>query len=105
MTGSQILAFFIRLPATTGLILIRVYQVVFSPMKAGLFGPGAACRFYPTCSDYGLEAIRSRGLLLGVGLTTWRILKCHPFHAGGYDPVPSRRADRKQNGCSHGCSH
>jgi putative membrane protein insertion efficiency factor len=51
----------------------------------------ARCRFYPSCSAYALEAVRTRGVIVGLGLATWRLLRCHPFHPGGYDPVPQRR--------------
>ncbi|HJU06571.1 MAG TPA: membrane protein insertion efficiency factor YidD [Nitrospiraceae bacterium] len=46
-----------------------------------------ACRFEPTCSQYAIEAIRRHGIVLGLGWTICRVLKCHPFHPGGYDPV------------------
>lgn len=62
--------------------LIRSYQYFVSP----LFGP--ACRFHPTCSAYAYEAISLHGPLKGVYLGFRRILRCHPFHHGGYDPVP-----------------
>ncbi|MQA24981.1 MAG: membrane protein insertion efficiency factor YidD [Micromonosporaceae bacterium] len=48
----------------------------------------ARCRFYPTCSAYAVEALRTHGALRGVALTIWRLLRCHPFHPGGHDPVP-----------------
>jgi putative membrane protein insertion efficiency factor len=64
------------------LTLIRLYQRWVSP----LLGP--SCRFYPSCSCYAHEAIARHGALRGVGLTIWRLLRCHPWHAGGYDPVP-----------------
>jgi uncharacterized protein len=63
-------------------ILIRLYQWTVSP----LLGP--ACRFHPTCSQYALEAIRRFGVLRGGWLATRRIGRCHPWHPGGYDPVP-----------------
>lgn len=61
--------------------VIRVYQRWVSP----LFPP--ACRFEPTCSQYACEAIRRYGVLRGLGQTALRILKCQPFHPGGFDPV------------------
>ena len=63
-------------------ILIRLYQWTVSP----LLGP--ACRFHPTCSQYALEAIRRFGVLRGGWLAMRRIGRCHPWHPGGYDPVP-----------------
>jgi uncharacterized protein len=48
----------------------------------------ARCRFYPSCSAYALEAVAKHGAIRGSGLAIWRLLRCHPFHPGGYDPVP-----------------
>jgi putative membrane protein insertion efficiency factor len=62
--------------------IIKAYKIFVSP----LFGP--TCRFYPSCSSYALEAIRVHGLRRGILLSVKRILKCHPLHLGGYDPVP-----------------
>lgn len=62
--------------------LIRLYQVLLSPFMSG------QCRFHPTCSHYGLEAIREWGPGRGSWLTIRRILRCNPFVTGGYDPVP-----------------
>jgi len=61
--------------------LIRIYKILISP-----FFP-QSCRFAPTCSGYTIEAIEKYGVLKGVSLGLKRILKCHPFHPGGYDPV------------------
>jgi uncharacterized protein len=62
--------------------IIRFYQTVVSPLKP------PTCRFYPTCSHYGLEAIKRFGPIKGGWLTIKRIGKCHPLHPGGIDPVP-----------------
>ncbi|MDG6094170.1 membrane protein insertion efficiency factor YidD [Acetobacter sp. AN02] len=64
---------------------IRFWQRWLSPWM------GTNCRFYPSCSRYGLEAIRVHGAFRGSGLAFWRILRCNPWHAGGYDPVPGER--------------
>ena len=63
--------------------LIRAYQRAISPLL-----PFQTCRFYPTCSSYGIEAIERHGALKGLYLLARRILRCHPLHPGGYDPVP-----------------
>jgi putative membrane protein insertion efficiency factor len=62
--------------------LIRTYQYVLSPFL------GASCRFYPSCSEYAYQAIMRHGPLRGLLLALKRILRCHPFHPGGVDPVP-----------------
>ncbi len=67
---------------TLALKAIRLYQRDISP------GLPPACRFQPTCSHYGYEAIEKHGLLKGAALTAWRLLRCNPFNRGGYDPVP-----------------
>lgn len=63
--------------------LIRFYQATFSKAL-----PADTCRFYPTCSHYGYQAIYKYGALKGGWLATWRILRCNPFNPGGIDPVP-----------------
>ena len=65
--------------------LIRLYQVTLSPHVPG------GCRFHPSCSRYAYEAIERHGLFRGLRLAAGRILRCHPLHPGGYDPVPPAR--------------
>ncbi|RQD72644.1 MAG: membrane protein insertion efficiency factor YidD [Tindallia sp. MSAO_Bac2] len=65
--------------------LIKGYQRFISPLT------GRSCRFYPTCSQYSLEAYETHGLLKGTWLTLKRISKCHPFHPGGVDRVPGKK--------------
>lgn len=65
--------------------LIKAYQYFISP----LLGP--SCRFHPTCSHFAIEAISEYGVLKGGYLSLRRIIKCHPLHEGGHDPVPSRQ--------------
>ena len=66
--------------------IIKTYQTLISP----LFPP--SCRFYPSCSQYALEAVSTYGALRGGWLAIKRISKCHPFHEGGLDPVPAKTA-------------
>jgi putative membrane protein insertion efficiency factor len=61
--------------------LLNGYRFWISPWL------GPACRFDPTCSDYAGQAIERYGVILGSGLAVWRLLKCHPFHSGGHDPL------------------
>jgi uncharacterized protein len=64
------------------ILVIRGYQLWVSPLLP------AACRYYPTCSAYAIEALEKHGPVTGSWLALRRIARCHPFHAGGYDPVP-----------------
>ncbi len=72
-----------NLPRWILLGLIRIYQKVVSPTL-----PSNTCRFYPTCSHYGYQAIYKYGVLKGGFMAAWRVLRCNPFNPGGYDPVP-----------------
>ncbi len=63
-------------------VLIRCYQAMIRPHLIG------SCKFYPSCSEYGIEAFQAHGVLRGLSLTLRRISRCHPFGAGGFDPVP-----------------
>lgn len=63
------------------ILLIKMYRLFISPLKP------PTCRFMPTCSEYSLQAIEKYGMLRGGGMAMKRILRCHPFHPGGYDPV------------------
>jgi uncharacterized protein len=67
---------------TVLLAAVRGYQYALRPML------GANCRFYPSCSDYAREAIERHGALRGSWLATRRVCRCHPYHPGGFDPVP-----------------
>lgn len=72
------------------LALIRFYQTKISTHTS------AHCKYIPTCSQYGLEAIERFGALKGTALTIWRILRCNPFSKGGFDPVPEKKANDKE---------
>jgi len=65
---------------------IKFYRLALSPFL------GNNCRFYPSCSEYASEAIQKHGALKGLFLAMKRIFKCHPFHKGGYDPVPEKHS-------------
>ena len=71
-----------NLPRIALLALIRFYQMTISK---GI--PQNTCRFYPSCSHYGYQAIYKYGALKGSGMAIWRVLRCNPFNPGGYDPV------------------
>jgi hypothetical protein len=70
-------------PRLAGLGLIRFYQLTLSKTI-----PAGTCRFYPSCSHYGYQAIVKHGIIKGSGLAVWRVARCQPFSKGGYDPVP-----------------
>lgn len=66
---------------------IRLYQIVISPYLP------SSCRYHPTCSQYGIEALKTHGFFKGSWLTIRRILRCHPWSKGGYDPVPKPESE------------
>lgn len=72
-----------NIPRWILLALIRGYQAVISPTL-----PPDTCRFYPSCSHYGYQAIYKYGAIKGGVMTVWRVLRCNPFNPGGFDPVP-----------------
>ena len=74
-----------RWPAEILIFLIELYRTYVSPTRMPV------CRFIPTCSEYAVTALRTRGLVIGLGLTVVRLAKCAPWHPGGWDPVPERR--------------
>ncbi len=82
MKSSNVMKSIGKLPADFLVFLIRVYQVTLSPFI------GKSCRYTPTCSNYGIEAIRKYGAFKGGWLTLKRVLSCNPWGGSGYDPVP-----------------
>ena len=80
------------------LLLLRAYKLGISPFL------GPKCRFHPSCSEYATEAIREHGAAAGSLLTARRLCKCHPWHPGGFDPVPKKKTaapEDKPCGCHH----
>ncbi len=78
-------------------LLIRIYQWTLSPM----LGPN--CRFHPSCSNYALEAVGRFGVLRGSWLAARRLGRCHPWHPGGYDPVPGHPDSPRAPAPAHAC--
>lgn len=75
----------ITLPQNVLIAFIKVYRAIVSPLY------GNVCRYYPSCSAYGLEALTTHGAIRGLSLTVRRLLRCHPWATGGLDPVPPGR--------------
>jgi len=69
---------------------IRVYQRLLSPML------GQHCKYYPSCSEYAVQGVQRFGILRGLVLAGWRLLRCNPWSSGGYDPVEEQRLFRRQ---------
>lgn len=78
--------------------ILRGYQLLISPML------GPRCRFYPSCSNYAIEALRVHGAARGSWLAARRVGRCHPWHAGGLDPVPPKGA-KESHSAACGCNH
>ena len=78
----KVFGFIVKLPANFLILLIKIYQYTLSPFI------GRNCRYTPTCSNYGIEAIRKYGAIKGGWLTIKRVASCNPWGGSGYDPVP-----------------
>ena len=78
----KVLNFIVKLPANILILLIKIYQYTLSPFI------GRNCRYTPTCSNYGIEAIRKYGAIKGGWMTIKRVASCNPWGGSGYDPVP-----------------
>ena len=70
-----------KAPVKAAIGLVRGYRIFISPIKP------PTCRFYPSCSQYALESLEKYGIIVGIYMSVKRIVKCHPYHPGGYDPV------------------
>lgn len=88
--ASYFLRFVVLIPRNIAIGFIKIYRVFISPLY------GDVCKFYPSCSRYGLEAITEHGIIRGSGLTLRRLGRCHPWALGGVDDVPA---------CSHPTIH
>jgi putative membrane protein insertion efficiency factor len=80
-----------RLLVSIVLLPVVLYRRWISPLKRG-----PSCRYLPTCSEYAVEAVKTRGIVVGSWLAVWRVLRCNPLFHAGYDPVPRRCAHRAQ---------
>ena len=81
------------------ILLVKGYRLIFSPYV------GRSCRFAPTCSQYALDALNEYGALKGSWLALRRIGRCHPWHAGGYDPVPTKTDASQKHCCTDEACH
>jgi putative membrane protein insertion efficiency factor len=82
-------------------LLVRIYQLTLSPMKQIFFGSNCSCRFQPTCSCYTRSAFLQYGFWRGWWYAFRRILRCHPWHPGGYDPLPCLNKQPKEGISAH----
>lgn len=81
---THVIGILVLLPRNAAVLLLRLYRAFISPLY------GDVCRYYPSCSRYALEAIQQYGLVVGTALGVRRIVRCHPWAAGGVDDVPTR---------------
>jgi uncharacterized protein len=84
----EIVLFILLIPRNLGVLVIRAYRAVISPLY------GDVCRYHPSCSAYGLGSVQQRGLVVGSVLTAWRIMRCNPWSPGGIDDVRPARHSR-----------
>lgn len=84
MAVTRVVREVLSLPRYAVMVLIKGYQLLISP----LLGP--TCKYYPSCSHYGLEAVRRHGAVKGTVMAGWRVLRCNPWSNGGVDEVPSK---------------
>ena len=95
MTRSHLINGLRRLHAAVVWIVLSpvwIYRRVISPMKRA-----PSCRYLPTCSEYAIEAVKTRGIVVGSALATWRVLRCNPLFHGRYDPVPHKHRCQEQH--------
>lgn len=91
MKNIEIIDGVLNTPVQISIFFVNVYRHLFSPLKNLILGPQFGCRFHPTCSAYAIECLRIHGFIYGSYYTIRRILRCHPFHRGGSDPIPSKK--------------
>mgnify|MGYP006287522361 CR=1 FL=1 len=94
MTGPRWLRKVLGAPAGAMVAVVRLYQATLS------YWLGGQCRFSPSCSEYFIQAVRQKGALRGAALGFWRLLRCHPFSRGGYDPIPTDDSSGRGGGAS-----
>ena len=85
-----------RLLVSIVLLPVVIYRRWISPLKRG-----PTCRYLPTCSAYALEAVKTRGIVVGTSLAVWRVLRCNPLFHAGYDPVPASAGRKAGARCAH----
>jgi len=87
------LGFILDIPRRFVTAAIRLYQRTFSPDHGWcrVFFPFGCCKYHPTCSQYTHRAVEEFGIIRGLGMGLWRVLRCNPWSKGGYDPVPHRK--------------